>query len=219
MTTPGSLPRVHPEPVLPEELAEELPAELPIRLPTGLPIERPTVLPTQRPTGLHAEAVTVEAFAQALRRFATGVTVVTCTVDSEDHAMTANAFTSVSLEPPLVLVCVEKVTRFHAAVLTAGTWGVSVLDESARQAATWFATRGRPLERQFARFPHTRGEHTGAPLLIGALSTLECRTRATYDGGDHTIVVGDVLSVATAQPDRGPLLYYEGGYHGLQRST
>jgi flavin reductase (DIM6/NTAB) family NADH-FMN oxidoreductase RutF len=219
MTTPGSLPRVHPEPVLPDELPDELPGEPPEELPTERPTRLPTGLPTQRPTGLHAEAVTVDAFAQALRRFATGVTVVTCTVDGEDHAMTANAFTSVSLEPLVVLVCVEKVTRFHEAVLTAGTWGVSVLDESARQAATWFATRGRPLERQFARFPHTRGDHTGAPLLIGALSTLECRTRATYDGGDHTIVVGDVLSVATAHPDRGPLLYYEGDYHRLERST
>jgi flavin reductase (DIM6/NTAB) family NADH-FMN oxidoreductase RutF len=153
-----------------------------------------------------------------MRQFATGVTVVTCTVHGVDHAMTANAFTSVSLDPLLVLVCVEKAARFHDAVLAAGAWGVSVLAESARDAAQWFATPGRPLKGQLARFAHVRGENTGAPLLVGALSTLECRTWATYDGGDHTIVVADVLSVTTANSVRRPLLYYEGDYEALQRS-
>jgi flavin reductase (DIM6/NTAB) family NADH-FMN oxidoreductase RutF len=168
-------------------------------------------------TDAETEAVSVEAFRRAMREFATGVTVVTCTVHDEDHAMTANAFTSVSLDPLLVLVCVERVTRFHEAILAAGTWAVSVLPESAREAAVWFSTSGRPLEGQFARFPYKRGENTGAPLLIGALSTLECRTRTTYDGGDHTIVVGDVLAVATARRGGGPLVYYESGYRGLGR--
>jgi len=163
------------------------------------------------------EEVTVEAFREALSRFATGVTVVTTTLGGEDHAMTANAVTSVSLEPLLVLVCVEKVTRFHDAVLASGVWGVSVLDESAREASAWFATRGRPLEGQFARFPYVRGDHTDVPLLVGSLSTLECRTRAVHDGGDHTIVVGDVLSVATAHPEGRPLVYFDGGYHALER--
>lgn len=161
--------------------------------------------------------VSVAAFRKATGRFATGITIVTTAVDGEDHAMTANAFTSVSLDPLLVLVCVEKITRFHEAVLASGTWGASVLEESAREASVWFSTRGRPLEGQFARFPYVRGELTGAPLLLGALSTLECRTRATYDGGDHTIVLGDVLSVSTSHPDRRPLLYYQGSYHALRR--
>jgi len=165
------------------------------------------------------QEVTVDAFRKALGRFATGVTIVTTTVDGEDHAMTANAFTSVSLDPLLVLVCVEKVTRFHDSILASGVWGASVLDQSAREAAVWFSTRGRPLEGQFVRFPYIRGEQTGVPLLLGALSPLECRTRATYDGGDHTVVMGDVLSVTTAHPDRSPLVYYAGAYHGLKRST
>jgi flavin reductase (DIM6/NTAB) family NADH-FMN oxidoreductase RutF len=164
------------------------------------------------------EGVTVDAFREALRRFVTGVTIVTTTVDGEDHAMTANALTSVSLEPLLVLVCVEKVARFHDAILASGVWGISVLDESAREAAAWFATRGRPLVGQFAKFPCVRGEHTGVPLLLGSLSTLECRTRATYDGGDHTIVLADVLAATTAQPDGRPLVYYKGEYRAFERA-
>lgn len=168
---------------------------------------------------LPTEPVTLEAFREAMRRFATGVTVVSCTVHGEDHAMTANAFTSVSLDPLLVLVCVEKVARFHDAVLKAGSWAVSVLDESARDAAEWFATPGRPLKGQFAGFPYVRGQYTGAPLLRSALSTLECRTWATYDGGDHTIVVGDVLYATTDNRGGRPLVYYEGGYQALPRWT
>jgi len=163
--------------------------------------------------------VSPAAFRDAVGRFATGVTVVTTTVDGVDHAMTANAFTSVSLEPLLVLVCVEKAARFHDAILQSRGWGISVLDAASREASTWFATRGRPLEGQFARFPHFRGEHTGVPLLAGSLATLECRTQAVYDGGDHTIVVGRVLSAGTSSADARPLVYYQGAYHALERVT
>ena len=169
------------------------------------------------PNRLAAEAVTVAGFREAVGRFVTGVTVVTTTVDGVDHAMTANAFTSVSLEPLLVLVCVEKAARFHDAMLQSRAWGVCVLDASAREASTWFATRGRPLENQFARFPYGRGELTGVPLLNASLATLECRTQAVYDGGDHTIVVGRVLCVATPLGEGKPLVYYEGEYHTLDR--
>jgi flavin reductase (DIM6/NTAB) family NADH-FMN oxidoreductase RutF len=174
--------------------------------------------PRARPGGLTAQ-VTTAAFREAVGRFATGVTVVTTTADGVDHAMTANAFTSVSLEPLLVLVCVEKAARFHDAMLRSRAWGICVLDASAREASTWFATRGRPLENQFARFPYFRGERTGVPLLTGSLATLECGTQAVYDGGDHTIVVGRVLSVGTPLPDGRPLVYYQGAYHALDRVT
>jgi flavin reductase (DIM6/NTAB) family NADH-FMN oxidoreductase RutF len=157
----------------------------------------------------------VDAFRAAVGRFATGVTVVTTRADGVDHAMTANAFASVSLEPLLVLVCVEKDARFHDAVLASGFWGVSVLDETARASATWFATRGRPLHGQLDRHPHTPGPVTGAPLLEASLATLECRTRAVHDGGDHDIVVGEVLSLDVPRPGGQPLLWYRGRYHTL----
>lgn len=156
-----------------------------------------------------------DAFRKAVGRFATGVTVVTTVVDGVDHAMTASAFASVSLEPLLVLVCVEKEARFHDAVLESGTWAVSVLDADGRRAAEWFATRGRPLHGQLDRFPHRRGPASGAALLDTALAWLECRTTAVYDGGDHDIVVGEVLDLELGGPDSAPLVYFRSHYRGL----
>ena len=88
-----------------------------------------------------------QAFRAVVSRFTTGVTVLTARHGGIDHAMTANAFTSVSLDPVLVLVCVEQEARFSEAILAAGEWGVSILDASARSASTWLAERGRPLAR------------------------------------------------------------------------
>jgi flavin reductase (DIM6/NTAB) family NADH-FMN oxidoreductase RutF len=141
--------------------------------------------------------------------------VVTARAGSIDHAMTANAFTSVSLDPMLVLVCVEQEARFHDAVTETGEWGVSVLDGSARAASEWLATRGRPLHGQLDRVPHHRGPVTGAALLDQSLATLECRTVATYPGGDHTIVLGEVVSVATRDSDDGGLVHFRGRYERL----
>ena len=148
-------------------------------------------------------------------RFASGVTVVTARAGSIDHAMTANAFTSVSLDPMLVLVCVELEARFHDAVTDAGEWGVSILDGSARGVSEWLATRGRPLHGQLDRVPHHRGPVTGAALLDQSLATLECRTVGTYPGGDHTIVLGEVLAVATRDSDDGGLVHFRGRYDRL----
>jgi flavin reductase (DIM6/NTAB) family NADH-FMN oxidoreductase RutF len=150
-----------------------------------------------------------------MARFATGVTVVTTTSRGVDHAMTANAFTSVSLDPLLVLVCVEQDARFHDAVEDAGVWSVSILDDTARPAAQWLATRGRPLHGQLDRVPHHRGPQTGTALLDQALATLEVRTTAMYPAGDHTIVVGEVLAVELPDSPAGTLLYHRGRYAHL----
>jgi flavin reductase (DIM6/NTAB) family NADH-FMN oxidoreductase RutF len=145
-------------------------------------------------------------------RFASGVTVVTARVGEIDHAMTANAFASVSLEPMLVLVCVEQEARFHDAVMAAGQWGVSVLDGSARATSEWLATRGRPLHGQLDRVPHHYGPVTGAALLEQSLATMECRTVGSFPGGDHTIVVGEVLAIGTRDSDDGGLIHFRGRY-------
>ncbi len=156
--------------------------------------------------------VDADAFRRTVNRFATGVTVVTTLVEGVDHAMTANAFTTVSLEPLLVLVCVEKDARFHDAVIESGTWAVSVLDAGARPVAEWLATRGRPLHGQLDRVPHRRGPRTGAALLDASLATLEVVTTAVHDAGDHSIVVGEVLSLGTPHPDGKPLVYFRSRY-------
>ena len=162
-----------------------------------------------------ARTATVQAFRRAAGRFATGVCIVTAVDDGMDHAMTANAFTSVSLEPMLVLVCVETDARFHDAIIDAGGWAVSVLDATARPVAAWLATRGRPLHGQLDRIPFRRGELTGAPLLEQASAWLECRTYAVYPGGDHSIVVGEVLSAELGDETAGALLYHRSTYRFL----
>ncbi len=154
-------------------------------------------------------------FRRAMGRFATGVTVVTTVHAGIDHAMTANAFTSVSLEPALVLVCVEREARFHDAIEASGLWSVNVLDDSARAVAAWLATRGRPLHGQLDRVPHHRGAHTGTALLEQSLATLECRTADLHVGGDHSIVVGEVLAVDLVEHDAAALTYYRGAYGRL----
>ena len=154
----------------------------------------------------------IDVFRRAMSRFATGVTVLTTRTRDIDHAMTANALTSVSLEPLLLLVCVEREARFYDAVLDAGVWGISVLTGRDRPGADWLATRGRPLHGQLDRIPHHRGPQTGVALLDGALSTIECRTIAVHPAGDHSIVVGEVVSVTTAAHPGEALLYYRGRY-------
>jgi flavin reductase (DIM6/NTAB) family NADH-FMN oxidoreductase RutF len=154
----------------------------------------------------------VDHFRRAMGRFATGVTVLTTRTRDLDHAMTASALTSVSLEPLLLLVCVECEARFHDAVVEAGIWGISVLSPHDRPAADWLATRGRPLHGQLDRIAHHPGPQTGVALLDGAMSTFECRTTAVYPAGDHSIVVGEVVSVTTAAHPGEALLYYRGRY-------
>jgi flavin reductase (DIM6/NTAB) family NADH-FMN oxidoreductase RutF len=153
-----------------------------------------------------------DLFRRAMSRFATGVAVLTTRTRDIDHAMTANALTSVSLEPMLLLVCVEREARFHDSVVEAGIWGLSVLSAADRPAADWLATRGRPLHSQLDLIAHHHGPQTGVALLDGALSTFECRTTAMYPAGDHSIVVGEVVSVTTATHPGEALVYYRGRY-------
>jgi flavin reductase (DIM6/NTAB) family NADH-FMN oxidoreductase RutF len=164
------------------------------------------------------------AFRRAAGQFPTGIVVVSTSLDGAAHAMTVSAFTSVSLEPLLVLFCAEKIARFHDAVLAAGHWTVSILDEASEKTARWLATRGRPLDSQLDAVPHHPGPVTGAPILDGALAAMECRTTAVHDGGDHSIVVGEVLGVTEPVQRNGevggqggPLIYHAGRYRRLAR--
>jgi flavin reductase (DIM6/NTAB) family NADH-FMN oxidoreductase RutF len=155
------------------------------------------------------------SYRRAAGRMPTGIVVVTTTLAGNPHAMTVSAFTSVSLNPLRVLFCAEKIARFHDAVLSSGFWAVSVLDEDSEKTARWLATRGRPLEGQLETIPHHPGPVTGAPILDDALSALECRTVAVHDGGDHTIIVGEVVGVSESGRGTGPLIHYRGGYRKL----
>lgn len=162
------------------------------------------------------DEVDPDAYRQVMGRFATGVSVVTTRVGDIDHAMTANAIMSVSLEPLLMVISVEREARFHDAVIEAAAFGVSLLPESGRATAAWLSTRGRPLHGQLDRVNFHRGEQTGMALLDDALGTLECRTYDTVRAGDHTLVIGNVLSISITDRPGDALIYYRGAF-GVQR--
>jgi flavin reductase (DIM6/NTAB) family NADH-FMN oxidoreductase RutF len=165
---------------------------------------------------------TADDFREAVSRFASGITVITCVADGMDHAMTASAFASISLDPLLVLVSVERESRFHDAVSAARAWGVSILSTDAEPTARWLATKGRKLEGQLERVQHRRSPVLGVAWLDGALAALECRTVDTHHAGDHDIVVGEVVNIASAESDHAedahsldPLLYFQRHYRRL----
>lgn len=171
---------------------------------------------TTEPT-LGAVAGSAEALRHVMGHFASGVTVVTALRQGVKHAMTATAVASVSLAPPLVLVCVSRSSRFHAAVTDADAWCVSLLAADQEAVARHFANRGRDLASQFDTVPHTPSPRTGTPLVDGALAWLECVTYSRHDGGDHTILVGELIHASGPTPRdqpirQSPLTYYQGTY-------
>lgn len=171
------------------------------------------VQPLVPPARRHDATPMVESpLRDVMSQFATGVTVLTA-AGSCGHAMTANSFTSVSLDPPMVLCCVARPARFHESVLCSRTFGVSMLAADQQDLARYFADKRRPHgPAQFEAVDWVPGPRTGAPLLVGALAWVECSVVQVHDGGDHSIFLGRVLS-SSRGPDRQALLFYGGGYH------
>jgi flavin reductase (DIM6/NTAB) family NADH-FMN oxidoreductase RutF len=165
-------------------------------------------------SGQPPEAVDTTVLRRAFGTFATGVTVVTV-AGAEPHGMTANSFTSVSLDPPLVLVCIGHETIMHRHLEEADHFGVSVLADDQEPVARHFADRWRPLgTAQFEAVDWRPGRHTGIPLITGALALFECERWASYDSGDHTIFIGRVLSLQRRE-ERDALLFFSGRFHRL----
>jgi flavin reductase (DIM6/NTAB) family NADH-FMN oxidoreductase RutF len=163
-----------------------------------------------------ADPIRQRHFRDAMGLFPTGVTLVTTRApDGTDHAITANSVTSVSLNPMLLLVCVEHASRLHDAVLASGLWAVSVLGRDGEPLSRRLARRGHDTDGALAGVPHSRGRFTGALLLDLALSTFECRTVAAHPGGDHTVLIGEVLAVTTPRPEAPPLVWHRGRYTDL----
>ncbi|GLY39710.1 oxidoreductase [Amycolatopsis sp. NBRC 101858] len=151
---------------------------------------------------------------QVMAQFATGVTVLTA--GGEDaHGMTANAFSSVSLEPPMVLCCVSKAARMHTAIVTAGSFGVNILAADQQDTSKYFADWRRPDGMaQFEAVGYTPGSRTGAPLLHGALAWLECELAQVVAGGDHSIFLGRVVATSRGTGEDA-LVFYSGSYHHI----
>jgi flavin reductase (DIM6/NTAB) family NADH-FMN oxidoreductase RutF len=154
--------------------------------------------------------VTKDEFRTALSRFASGVTVVTTTDGhGKPFGMTVSAFSSLSLEPPLILICIDKKASGHGHFSPGSTFAVNILAEDQEEVSRRFASRD--VDR-FNGIGYRSGT-TGVPLLEGAIARIECRVTDIYAGGDHTIVVGEL--VATEVSDGKPLAYYRGGYAQL----
>jgi len=153
-------------------------------------------------------------FRKAMGCFATGVTVITVDLEGEVHGMTANAFSSVSLDPPLLLVCVDHSAQTHAHLHARKRFGINILAENQRRISEYYArlvhTHERADEEAGARFDRTAH---GTPILHGALAYLECRLQSAQVAGDHTIFIAEVEEVVVREGE--PLLFFRGKYRKI----
>ena len=150
-------------------------------------------------------------FRSALGSFATGITVIT--TRGEDHlfGMTANAFSSVSLDPPLVLVCVISGTTGEEVIKGNGIFAINVLGANQEPISRYFASKDRPRGLDaFNEIAHTTAA-TGAPILEGVAGFLDCRVHACHEAGDHVIFIGEVLALGH-DPEVEPILFHNGRY-------
>lgn len=147
-------------------------------------------------------------FRQVLGHFCTGVAVIAAVEDGEPVGFTAQSFTSVSLDPPVVAVCPARTSNSWPRIRSAGVFCASVLDRGQEATARVFATRGAD---KFHGVGWTPSPTTGSPMLAGALAWIDCRIDAEHDGGDHLVVLARVVDLAVGDGGR-PLLFYRGGY-------
>jgi 4-nitrophenol 2-monooxygenase / 4-nitrocatechol 4-monooxygenase, reductase component len=148
-------------------------------------------------------------FKNAMSHFASGVTVVTTEHEGALFGMTVASFASLSLHPPLVLICIEKGVKSHNALSAAGKFGVSILGSSQQDISYRFASK---VDDKFSGIAVWNGQ-LGVPLIEGAICTLECRVKEQLPGGDHTIFVGEVVEARTVEAP--PLIYFRSGYREL----
>lgn len=153
-------------------------------------------------------AVEAERFKQALSHWVTGVTIVTARAEDRIHGMTVSAFTEVSLDPPLVLVCADVRSNTHTVIAAGEVFAVNVLAPDQAPLSNRFASKKDEDER-FEGLDYEIGE-TGAPLIANCVANLDCRLVAAHPHGDHVIYVGEVVEVRLR--DREPLLYHAGAY-------
>ncbi|GAC1435902.1 MAG: flavin reductase family protein [Thermoanaerobaculia bacterium] len=145
-------------------------------------------------------------FKMAMSHFASGVTIVTTEHEGKPYGLTVASFASLSLHPPLVLVCIEKAVKSHDAIRFSGKFGVSILGSDQGDVSNHFASK---LDDKFAGAATRRGA-MDIPLIDGALCTIECRLRDHLPGGDHSIFIGEVVDCQVREG--APLLYFRSGY-------
>jgi flavin reductase len=156
-------------------------------------------------------------FRSTVGAFATGVTVITTHGEADMYGMTANAFSSVSLDPPLVLVCVISGTTGAETIERNGAFAVNVLGAHQEAISRFFASRDRPRgHAAFSDFPYFTAV-TGSPIIERAVAYLDCRVAARHEAGDHDVFIGEVVALG-AEPGLPPLVFHGGGYAALRDS-
>jgi flavin reductase (DIM6/NTAB) family NADH-FMN oxidoreductase RutF len=153
------------------------------------------------------------AFRQAAGQFVTGVTVVAVEVDGEIRGITANSFTSLSLDPPLVLFCLGKDTKAGQLIHTAAGFSINILQQAQLQLSTYFAGAWREPEPP----PFSFVGWDGGPRLEGSAAAIGCAVHGIHDGGDHWIVVGRVIALHVADGEVAPLGFYGGRYVSIEQ--
>ena len=163
-----------------------------------------------------ASTIEMSAFRRAMGSFPTGVTVVTvASDDSNMHGITVNSFSSVSLDPMLVLVCLNETSPAVSLIARAGAFVVNVLSAGQQDVSRWFANRFRPAgSAMFDGVPFEPGI-TGCPVLVDATASFECRLRQSHLVGDHVIVLGEVIALIH-RPQLEPLIFHAGSYKSLE---
>lgn len=151
---------------------------------------------------------------QVMRKWSTGVTIVTAQHQGMRHGMTVSSFTSVSLQPPIVLVALDQSTRTHALITAASSFGVSVLSNEQKAISACFAGQDCEDEDRFVSV-ETHSLVSGAPLITGSLAYLDCRVVAQLVSGSNTLFIGEVLA-AQAGVKKPPLIYFDRNYRQLQ---
>jgi len=152
-------------------------------------------------------------FKGALASWASGVSVVTTNADGMLYGLTVSSFTSLSLDPPLVLVCLANANRLPAMILDAGGFAVSMLNRGQEDASNFFARRGREPTRDFTEVDGLWTD-SGIPVVAGALAYIVCKHQRSIEEGDHTIVIGEVVEAQSAEGLQ-PLLYWRRGYRSI----
>ena len=152
------------------------------------------------------------SFRKVLGTFATGVTVVTTANDGLLHGVTANSLTGVSLDPLLLLVCMDKVAHAHAEMGRCASFGVNILAADQKDVSSLFARVGEPEQGRLRGDVPFRFGATGCPLIEGAIAHIECLPHAQVDAGDHTIFIGKAVHGGVQRAEAEPLLYFRGAY-------
>lgn len=155
-----------------------------------------------------SSAIDPRQYRDTIGRFATGVTVITWDDGDTARGMTANAVSSLSLDPMIVLVCVDKKATAHPQMARVNAFAVNILAEDQIEVSKTFSQRS---VQGMYDVPYTK-KATGAPIIDGSLAWLDCEVQERIEGGDHTIYLGRVVALEIARPDASPLLFYAGAY-------